>query len=76
MKYETIFDEFYAQVYDTVNSSFNLGEKIPNNRIFRKILRSLPQRFRPKMTTLEESNCNTLIPNEKMRNNPPRVGSL
>ncbi len=26
MKYDNMFDEFYAQLNDTLNSSFNLGE--------------------------------------------------
>ena len=49
-----MFDEFYAKLY-VVNSAFNLGEKIPEPKIVRKILRSLPQRFQVKITTIEES---------------------
>ena len=30
------FDEFYAKLKDIVNSSFNLGEKIPEPKIVRK----------------------------------------
>jgi hypothetical protein len=41
--------EFYALLNDTVNSSFNLGEKIADNKVVRKILRSLPERFRSKV---------------------------
>ena len=36
------FDEFYAKLKDIVNSAFNLGEKILEPKIMRKILRSLP----------------------------------
>ena len=36
------FDEFYAKLKDIVNSTFNLGEKILEPKIMRKILRSLP----------------------------------
>jgi len=39
------FDEFYAKLKDIVNSSFNLGEQIPEPKIVRKILRSLLERF-------------------------------
>ena len=42
---------FYVESIDIVNSSFNLGELIPNSKIIRKILRSLPKRFRLKVTT-------------------------
>ena len=39
---DEVFDEFYAKLKDIVNSAFNLGEKIPESKIVRKILRSLP----------------------------------
>lgn len=48
------FDVFYAKLSDIANSSFNLGEKIPESKIVRKILRSLPERFQPKVTAIEE----------------------
>lgn len=56
MKYDETFDHFYAEINDIVNSNFNLGETIPTNRIVRKILRSLPDKFLPKITVIEESN--------------------
>ena len=37
-----------------VNSSFNLGEPIPQLKIVKKILRSLPKRFHPKVVIIEE----------------------
>ena len=43
------FDESYAKLNDMVNSSFNLGEKIPDHRIVRKAMRSLPESFQPKV---------------------------
>ena len=55
MDEEEAFDEFYAKLKDIVNSAFNLGEKIPEPKIVRKILRSLPERFHAKITTIEES---------------------
>ncbi|XP_022877017.1 uncharacterized protein LOC111395263 [Olea europaea var. sylvestris] len=40
----------------TVKNSkfFNLGKRIPESKIVRKVLRSLPERFRPKVTAIEE----------------------
>ncbi|GMH31502.1 hypothetical protein Nepgr_033345 [Nepenthes gracilis] len=55
MKDDETFDEFYAQLNDIVNFTFNLGERIPKNRIVRKVLRSLPERFRPKVTAIKKS---------------------
>ena len=37
-----------------MNSAFNLGESIAKSKIVRKILRSLPERFHAKITTIEE----------------------
>ncbi|GMP90130.1 hypothetical protein CsSME_00041397 [Camellia sinensis var. sinensis] len=55
MKDSETFDEFYAKLSDIVNSSFNLGEKISESKIVGKILRSLPDRFQPKVTAIEEA---------------------
>ena len=52
--YET-FGEFHAKLMDIVNSNFNLGEPISNSKVVRKILRSLPERFRAKVTAIKES---------------------
>ena len=49
------FDEFYAKFKDIVNSAFNLGETIPKSKIVIKVLRSLPEKFHAKITTIEES---------------------
>ena len=56
------FDEFYAKIKDIVNSAFNLGEKILEPKIVRKILRSLPERFHAKITAIEESKDINTIP--------------
>ena len=37
------YNEFYAKLKDIVNYAFNLGEKIPEPKTVRKILRSLPE---------------------------------
>ena len=55
MEEDKSFDEFYAKLKDKVNSAFNLGEIIPEPKIVRKVLRSLPERFHAKITTIEES---------------------
>ena len=49
------FSFFYSKLSDIVNSSFNLGEPIPNSKVVRKILRSLLERFRPKVTVIKET---------------------
>ena len=37
-----------------MNSAFNLGEIIPEPKIMRKVLRSLPERFHAKITAIKE----------------------
>ncbi|WJZ84619.1 hypothetical protein VitviT2T_004217 [Vitis vinifera] len=49
------FGEFHAKLMDIVNSSFNLGEPIPNSKVVRKILRSLLKRFKAQVPAIEES---------------------
>ena len=49
------FSSFYFELSDIVNSSFNLGKPIPDFKVVRKILRSLLDIFRPKVTTIEKS---------------------
>ena len=55
MKDDESFNEFYTKLKDIVNSAFNLGETIPEPKIVRKMLRSLPKRFHAKITAIEES---------------------
>ena len=57
-----MFDEFYAKLKDITNSAFNLGETIPEPKIVRKVLRSLPERFHAKITAIEESKDIDKIP--------------
>ena len=49
------FSSFYSKLSDIINSSFNLGEPIPDSKVIRKILRFLPDRFRPKANVIKES---------------------
>ena len=45
-----------------MNSTFNLGEQIPESKIVRKILRSLTEIFHAKITAIEESKDLDFIP--------------
>ena len=56
------FDEFYAKLKDIVNSVFNLRETIPEPKIVRKVLRSLPERFHAKIMAIKESKDIDKIP--------------
>ena len=49
------FDSFYSKLNKVVVGKFNLGEKIEDSKIVRKILRSLPESFRAKVTAIKES---------------------
>ena len=49
------FSSFYYELSDIINFLFNVGEPIPNSKVVRKILRSLLEKFRPKVTVIEES---------------------
>ena len=62
MEEDESFDEFYAKLKDIVNSTFNLGETIPEPKILRKVLRSLPERFHAKIIVIEESKDIDKIP--------------
>ena len=66
MEKDESFDEFYAKLKDIVNSTFNLGETIPEPKIMRKVLRSLPERFHVKITAIEESKDTDKIPLTKL----------
>ena len=64
------FDEFYAKLNDIVNSAYNFGEIYDQPKIVWKILRSLTENFRPKVTTITESKDVDSIPVDEL------VGSL
>lgn len=49
------FDEFYGTLNDIVSFKFNLGKKVEDSKVMRKILRYLLERFSAKVTTIEES---------------------
>ena len=69
MEEDESFDEFYAKLKDIVNSAFNLGETIPEPKIVRKVLRSLPKKFHAQIFAIEESKDIDKIPlTELVRN--------
>jgi hypothetical protein len=49
------FNEFYIRIRDLRNSMVSLGKNISNVKLIKKILRSLPKRFRINATIIEES---------------------
>lgn len=54
LKDETIFD-FNSKLFDIANEAFALGEKIPEEKLVRKTLRSIPRRFAYKVIAIEEA---------------------
>ena len=55
MSEDESFDSFYSKLNEVVIGKFNLGEKMEDSKIVRKILWSLSKSFRAKVTTSEES---------------------
>jgi hypothetical protein len=52
---DEIFGEFYTKMNDLRNSMVSLRKRVSNVKLIKKILRSLPEHFRIKVTTIEES---------------------
>ena len=55
MSEDESFNSFYSKLNEVVVGKFNLWEKTKDSKIVRKILRSLPESFRAKVTAIEES---------------------
>ena len=70
MSDDEFFDEFYAKLNDILNSAFNMGEIYDQPKIVRKILRSLTEDCRSKVTAITESKDVDSIPIDEL------VGSL
>ena len=68
MEKDKSFDEFYVKLKDIVNSAFNFGETIPEPKIVRNVLNSLPKRFHAKIT-IEESKDIDKIPLTELAGN-------
>ena len=54
-EWRRVIYSFYGKLNEVVIEKFNLGEKTEDSKIVRKILRSLLESFRAKVTTIEES---------------------
>ena len=62
--YECVYD-MYTRFTDIVNSLEALGKTFSNCEKVKKIIRSLPKKWRPKRTAIEEAkNLNTLFLND------------
>ena len=66
MSNDESFDEFYAKLNDIVNSTYNFGEIYDQPKIVRKILRSLTENFRSKVTAITESKDVDSIPADEL----------
>ena len=60
------FHEFYAKLNYIVNSAYNQGEIYDQPKIVRKILRSLTENFRPKVTAITKSKDVDSIPVDEL----------
>jgi hypothetical protein len=47
--------EFYTRINDLRNSMVSLGKRVSDVKLIKMILRSLPEGFRIKVTSIEES---------------------
>ena len=70
MSDDEYLDEFYAKLNDIVNSAYNLDEIYNQPKIVKKILKSLTEDFRPKVTAITKSKDVDSIPVDEL------VGSL
>ena len=67
MSDDEIFDEFYAKLNDIVNFAFNLGGVYDQPKVVRKILRSLTEDFRLKVTAITESKDVDDVENQQIQ---------
>ena len=52
---DQLFDSFYGKLNEIIIAKLNLGEKIEDAKMVRKILRSLLESFHAKVSAIEES---------------------
>jgi hypothetical protein len=65
MKEDENIATYFLRVDETVNTILGLGEEIKESIIVQKVLRSLPMRFDPKISALEErADLNSIIMDE------------
>ena len=55
MSEDESFDSFYGKLNEVVIGKLNLGEKMEDSKVVRKILRSLSESFQAKVTAIKES---------------------
>ena len=55
MSKDKSFDSFYSKLNEVIIDKFNLGEKMEDSKVVRKILWSLPESFYAKVMAIEES---------------------
>lgn len=55
MQEDETFDEFYSKLSAIRNSTINLGKKMDDAKVVKKILRSLPERFIPQIAAIQQS---------------------
>ncbi|XP_031111872.1 uncharacterized protein LOC116015845 [Ipomoea triloba] len=55
MEEEEDITQFNGRILEIAGEAYNLGEPIPENRLVKKVLRSLPERFMMKVTAIQES---------------------
>jgi hypothetical protein len=56
MQEDETFDEFYSKLSSIRNNTINLGKKMSDAKIIKKILRSLPTRFLPQIAATNQIN--------------------
>jgi hypothetical protein len=65
MKKDEDIVAYFLRVDETLNAIIRLGEEIEESVIVQKVLRSLPMRFNPKISALEErSDLNSISMDE------------
>src|ERR1044072_7815122 len=70
MKEDENIHEFHMNILEIANASGALGEKMSEEKLVRKILRSLPKRFAMKITAIEEAQDISTLKVEEL------IGSL
>jgi hypothetical protein len=60
------FGEFYTRINNLRNSMVSLGKRVSDVKLIKKILRSLPECFRIKVTAIEESKDLDLMKIEEL----------
>src|ERR1051325_3779127 len=70
MKEDETIHEFHMNILEIANTSGALGEKMSEEKLVRKILRSLPKRFAMKVTAIEEAQDISTLKVEEL------IGSL